>query len=107
MEFTNALDEPTAPGGPQTQGGVGVLERTETDPQKAPGDNERYAHYVRKDKVVASAVTGQPVVALCGKVWVPLRDPKGFPICPICKKIREQMGNSGPSWPFNEPGNTN
>jgi len=56
-----------------------------------PGDHERYAHYVRKDKVVESAVMGTPVVALCGKVWVPSRDPEKFPVCPECKEIFELM----------------
>ena len=64
------------------------------DPQLAPlepGDHERYSHYVRKDKVVESAVMGTPVVALCGKVWIPNRDPEKFPVCPECKEIYEQM----------------
>ena len=64
------------------------------DPQLAPlepGDHERYSHYVRKDKVVESAVMGTPVVALCGKVWIPNRDPQKFPVCPECKEIYERM----------------
>ncbi|MEN9970972.1 MAG: hypothetical protein RJA75_181 [Actinomycetota bacterium] len=64
------------------------------DPQTQniePGDHERYSHYVRKDKVVESAVMGNPVVALCGKVWIPNRDPEKFPVCPECKDIYEQM----------------
>jgi hypothetical protein len=56
-----------------------------------PGDHERYSHYVRKDKVVESAVMGTPVVALCGKVWVPNRDPEKFPVCPECKEIFDLM----------------
>lgn len=59
-----------------------------------PGDHERYAHYVRKDKVVESAVMGNPVVALCGKVWIPSRDPDKFPVCPECKEIYDQMKNN-------------
>jgi Protein of unknown function (DUF3039) len=55
------------------------------------GDHERFAHYVDKNKIVDSAVSGTPVVALCGKVWVPSRDPKRFPICPDCKKIYEGL----------------
>ena len=51
------------------------------------GDHERFAHYVKKDKIVESAVTGAPVIALCGKVWVPGRDPQKFPVCPDCKRI--------------------
>lgn len=52
-----------------------------------PGDHERNSHYVRKEKIVESAVLGIPVKALCGKTWVPGRDPQKFPICPICKEI--------------------
>jgi hypothetical protein len=56
-----------------------------------PGDHERNSHYVRKEKIVESAVLGTPVIALCGKVWVPGRDPQKFPICPECKEIYESM----------------
>ncbi len=38
-----------------------------------------------------SAVSGTPVIALCGKVWVPSRDPKRFPVCPDCKRIYEGL----------------
>jgi Protein of unknown function (DUF3039) len=55
------------------------------------GDHERFAHYVQKDKIVDSAVSGSPVTALCGKVWVPTRDPQRFPVCPECKKIYESL----------------
>jgi len=51
------------------------------------GDHERFAHYVKKEKIVESAVTGKAVTALCGKRWIPNRDPKNFPICPTCKEI--------------------
>jgi hypothetical protein len=44
-----------------------------------------------KDKIVDSAVLGIPVVALCGKKWVPSRDPKRFPVCPDCKRIYESL----------------
>ena len=46
------------------------------------GDHERYSHYVKKDKIVSSAVMGNAVMALCGKVWVPSRAPEKFPVCP-------------------------
>jgi hypothetical protein len=85
------LDDPNAPGGqPQTQ--TAVLERTETVPQVAePGDHERFSHYVRKEKILESALSGEPVTALCGKVWIPGRDPKKFPVCPTCKEIYEGL----------------
>ena len=51
------------------------------------GDHDRFAHYVKKGKIVESAVSGKAVRALCGKKWVPTRDPEKFPICPICKEI--------------------
>ncbi|TDQ44589.1 DUF3039 domain-containing protein [Actinorugispora endophytica] len=70
-----------------------VLPESETRPDISHdgGDRERFAHYVQKDKITESAVTGAPVIALCGKVWVPNRDPKKFPVCPDCKKIYEEM----------------
>ena len=69
---------------PELGGGTLLEERTvNTD----AGDHERFAHYVEKAKIVESAVTGSPVRALCGKVWVPGRDPSKFPICPDCEAI--------------------
>ena len=57
----------------------GTTEETSVrpDPSTGDGDHERFAHYVLKDKIVDSAVLGIPVVALCGKKWVPSRDPSG------------------------------
>ena len=56
-----------------------------------PGDHDRYSHYVRKDAILPSAVEGTPVIALCGKKWVPNRNPDGFTICPECKEIYESL----------------
>ncbi|MEV0868343.1 DUF3039 domain-containing protein [Brachybacterium paraconglomeratum] len=53
------------------------------------GDHDRFAHYVRKDKITQAALGGTPVIALCGKVWVPGRDPEKYPVCPACKEIYE------------------
>lgn len=55
------------------------------------GDHERFSHYVKKDRIIESAVMGSAVVALCGKVWVPTRDPEKFPVCPDCKKAYEKL----------------
>lgn len=77
----------------RTEGGLLVEEKTEE--QVEAGDHERFAHYVKKDKIVESAVLGGAVVALCGKVWIPSRDPKKFPVCPECKEIYESMPESG------------
>ncbi|MBB4933702.1 hypothetical protein F4561_004522 [Lipingzhangella halophila] len=64
---------------------------TRPDTRHDDGDRERYAHYVQKEKITESAVTGSPVIALCGKVWVPNRDPKKYPVCPECKDIYAEM----------------
>jgi hypothetical protein len=77
---------------PELGGGTLLDERTlPTD----DGDHERFSHYVRKDKIVESAVVGSPVVALCGKVWVPGRDPQKFPICPDCERIFKGLRAGG------------
>lgn len=55
------------------------------------GDHDVFAHYVEKDDVVEAMVNGWPVVALCGKIWVPFRDPEKYPICPICEEILRDM----------------
>lgn len=94
------LDSPDHSGGdhgaPQQPGtSTSVLERQELREEMEPGDHERFAHYVRKEKIMASAVSGTPVIALCGKVWVPGRDPKKFPVCPACKEIYESLQNGG------------
>jgi hypothetical protein len=64
-------------------------EREATRPQTSHGGDgdQRFSHYVRKDKIVESAVTGLPVTALCGKTWQPNRDPKRYPICPVCAEL--------------------
>jgi hypothetical protein len=64
-----------------------IIETRPETQDHEPGDHERFAHYVRKEKIVESAVTGNLVTALCGKKWVPSRDPNKFPICPTCKEI--------------------
>ena len=70
---------------------TGILVDEKVVEQYEPGDHERFAHYVQKDKILESAVLGQPVVALCGKVWIPNRDPGKFPVCPECKEIYENL----------------
>lgn len=81
-----------SPSDPSGGTATSVLEQIRPDEQLAePGDHERFSHYVRKEKIVESAVTGTPVVALCGKVWVPGRNPDRFPVCPMCKEIYDGL----------------
>jgi hypothetical protein len=114
MSTIDPYDDPTAPGGPSSPGGPGgpeaepqrtapartaVLERELVEERELsePGDHERFAHYVRKEKILESALSGEPVVALCGKVWLPSRNPDRFPVCPVCKEIyqNKRPGNGG------------
>ena len=62
-----------------------------TEPRLDDGDHDRYAHYVRKADIVRSNVEGIPVVALCGKKWIPNRDPDRYPVCPTCKEIKARL----------------
>ena len=59
------------------------------------GDHERFAHYVKKEKILESALSGDKVTALCGKKWIPGRDPGRFPVCPTCKEIFASMPPGG------------
>ena len=72
--------------GPGPGGGTDVLdeelEQLLTEEQLEDGDHERFAHYVQKEKILESALSGKPVIALCGKVWVPGRDPGEVPGLP-------------------------
>jgi hypothetical protein len=81
------------PGGPGVGGGTLLEQEVEATPRTShgDGDHERFAHYVRKEKILESAFSGDPVIALCGKVWVPGRDPNRFPVCPACKEIYEGL----------------
>lgn len=79
----------------QTSGSTSVLDHQELREEASPGDAERYAHYVKKEKITSSALEGGPVVALCGKVWTPSRDPKKYPVCPACKEIFEGLSGGG------------
>ncbi|GAB3691874.1 DUF3039 domain-containing protein [Angustibacter aerolatus] len=93
MSTLDPFDEPgrpSGPGGPGTR--TATIEREQVEEQTAePGDHERFAHYVRKEKILESALSGESVIALCGKVWVPGRNPDRFPVCPMCKEIYEGL----------------
>ncbi|AMB58038.1 MULTISPECIES: DUF3039 domain-containing protein [Microterricola] len=88
--FRASIADPGMPGG-----GTSTLDREleELLNQESiePGDHERFSHYVKKEKILQSALTGKPVRALCGKKWTPGRDPEKFPVCPSCKEIYEKM----------------
>ncbi len=79
------------------------------DPQ-LDGGHERMSHIVLEGykpptgdflpagpSVVEGMVNGTAVRALCGKVWVPGRDPRRYPLCPTCKEIAESRGWAVPA----------
>lgn len=73
-----------------TAGSLGTL--TAPNPVTTDdGDHDRFSHYVRKEDMLNGLVFGQPVMALCGKVWVPSRDGSKFPVCVDCKEIFESF----------------
>lgn len=80
---------------PDQTGGVDTLDRELEEllnqEQLEEGDHERFSHYVPKNKIMESALTGKPVRALCGKLWTPGRDPEKFPVCPTCKEVYEKL----------------
>jgi Protein of unknown function (DUF3039) len=76
---------------PQVDRRLGTLVEERAETQLDDGEHDRFSHYVQKDKILESAVTGTPVIALCGKVWVPSRDPQRYRVCPTCKEIYEQF----------------
>ncbi len=53
------------------------------------GEHDVFSHYANKYKMLESRVNGTPVKALCGKTWVPWRDPKKYPLCPTCAELYE------------------
>ena len=90
----------------QAQPEVVVESTTEND----EGDHDRFTHLVLegytkksgkfvplKNSVVEGMVNATPVRALCGKVWVPGRDPAKYPLCPTCKEIALGLGWTLPS----------
>ena len=79
------------------------------DPELDEGDHDRMAHIVLEGyrptkgkregqfvstgpSVVEGIVNGTAVRALCGKEWVPGRNPSRYGLCPTCKEIAESMG---------------
>lgn len=77
-----------------------IEERTTLDTSQ--GDHDRFKHYVwhpekgRAAAMVTEAmVTGVPIRALCGKLWVPSRDPSRYPVCTECEDIKKAVQGDG------------
>jgi hypothetical protein len=55
------------------------------------GDHDLFSHYADANDITYSMVNGTPIMALCGKIWIPSRDPKKFPVCVDCYSIYHDM----------------
>lgn len=67
-----------------------VLEDANTDVKDGDND-EHFAHYAESASVTEGYIMGTPVIALCGAVFVPSRNPEKLRICPICKEIMDAL----------------
>jgi len=63
-----------------------TIERPVTTDTDQP---EQFAHYAEAAKVTEAYVMGNAITALCGKVFIPSRDPEKLPVCHECKEIKE------------------
>lgn len=68
-----------------------TIERFQRSAPSEPGDHDKFAHYVDKNKLMDAMLEGTPLRALCGKLWVPTRDGLKFPVCSECKEIWENL----------------
>ena len=64
---------------------------TDVDQQTNSNDNNELAHYAEAASVTEGYIMGTPVQALCGKIFIPSKNPERLKICPICKEIVEEV----------------
>jgi hypothetical protein len=67
-----------------------ILEKLDFEIEESD-DSNHFAHYADKTKITEAYVLGTPVAAICGRIFVPSRDPERYPVCPICKQIMEAL----------------
>lgn len=68
-----------------------TIEELELETLELDSNNPKFAHYADSVSVTEGYVMGKAVMAICGKLFVPSRDPKKFPVCPICKELAEVL----------------
>lgn len=69
VEILTDLDSPT------------IVELTEED------EDPDATHIVTQADLIHSQITGEAIRALCGKWWVPKRNPDDYPMCQGCLEI--------------------
>lgn len=80
---------------PSTSPTPTVTPGTDVSPSTGDGDHDRFAHICRKEDVTRAYITGEAIEALCGKKWVPSRDPDKYPVCPPCKEAMAKIRSAG------------
>lgn len=65
-------------------------ERPDTNLDVDTGDPQ-VKHIGRADDVTRAYITGTPIEALCGVIFVPSRDPDKYPLCQRCAEILERI----------------
>ena len=53
------------------------------------------AHYAHKADIVRASIEGTPIQALCGKWWIPSRNPDGLAVCQPCRAAYERFDTRG------------
>lgn len=66
-----------------------VVEPKTARPDTGDENDDGYAHYCRKVDIVRANVEGGGLPTLCGKWITGNKDPKRFPVCPLCKSLYE------------------
>lgn len=67
--------------------GTQLLEK----PQTTDSGREDFAHIADAAKVTEAYVLGLPIEALCGKVFIPSKNPENLEVCPTCKEIANAL----------------
>lgn len=68
-----------------------VLERPDLKDADTSDEDNEY-HYVRKEKILQSAIEGTPVKALCGAIFtVTKASKKNSKVCPQCEEIYKNL----------------
>ena len=64
-----------------------VLEK----PKTTDNGEEHLAHIAEASKITEAYVLGTPVEALCGKIFVPSKNPENLTVCETCKEIADAL----------------
>ncbi|GAB2499531.1 hypothetical protein CATRI_07560 [Corynebacterium atrinae] len=70
-----------------------TIERPDvTEDTQLDDGTPKFFHYVKKNQIVDSAVSGKMVVALCGETFPVTKSAKpGSPVCPDCERIYQGL----------------